>query len=139
MALTAEERILFFQAMGIPSSAQIQVFDVYLGAGRQVYTVSVTQAITIVDDFLAALSAAQETLLQELIAEFKDIWIDPTEITQPGGAGIAPGLRFSSEARRNLIRDRMFEIVPIARQQYWDRRLAGGDLGLSQGGRVALG
>lgn len=137
MALTAQERILYFQAAGIPSLGQMQFFDVYLGAGRQVYTYSVAQAIGIVDDFLALLSAAQEELLQELLAEFKDVWIDPTEIAT-GGAGIAPGLRYSSEEVRNLIRDRIFEIVPIGRKEYFERRKSGQDLGIS-GGRMALG
>lgn len=118
MALTTAEKNALFQILDVP---MFTTYKTISGVGSLSVTtdlaaVGATAAKTAIETHLTALAtdSALEDELQALIAEWVATGLNVTEVTSGGIADIS-GVSFSSDRKRELIRERVKLIVPFFR------------------------
>jgi hypothetical protein len=118
MALSDDEHLALHEILEIPVHTSIDriVGDDGLVIEQHDVSVSIRQANTALDTYLASLTSAEEAKLKLLLVAWNDLGFDTTRM-EGGAVGSIQGLTDDPDNERRIIRQRVLVIVPFYRKQ----------------------
>lgn len=110
MAISEEERVLFYELVEVPNDTDVLNIDGQFGTGLKFVDYAVTTAKTEIDAKLDALTGEPLSRLQTILAQFKTIALDSTRI-RPNTSN--EGVDVDPRRARALLRRHALTIVPV--------------------------